>query len=240
MTHEPSMEQSARLSATGKSLRADLAGTTTSELWMALSQTPGIGVSITDAKGRLIFVNNTTAALFSGDPTVDYQGKSIADFHPPAFVQERLDLIARVLKENKPLCITHIYNGISISSTIWPIRDHAPPYNRVLVVSSPGQPKTLDGLLTNSIETVSTNYIDLGPLTVLTRRELEVAVLVGHGKTVPQVAATLHRSPKTVERHKESIAKKLSMHTQSQLVQLITTMGLELKDTNLERYPSST
>lgn len=236
MTGESPAKQTVSADMAHKSMRMDLGPYTGAELWLAMSQTPGIGVSITNAAGLLLFVNNTTAALFSGDPNIDYYGKSIADFHPPAFVQERLELIRRVLKENKPLAIHHVYHGTSICSTVWPIRDRTPPHDRVLVISRPGPMQSVDAIIPTAIETVSTNYIDFGPLNVLTKRELEVAVLVGHGLTVPQVAATLHRSPKTVERHKEAIAKKLCMHSQSQLVQVITTMGLQLKDTALQRY----
>ena len=206
------------------------------EIWLALAQTPGIGVSITDSHGKLLFVNNTSLVMFSGDSNIDYLGKSISDFHPPHFVEERLALIQRVLKENKPISIDHIYNGRRICSTVWPIRDHTPPYNRVLVVSRPSSIDALDQLIPSDIETIETSYIDLGPLSVLTRRELEVAVLLGHGLTVPKVAATLHRSPKTIERHREAIGKKLSMHSQAELVHLITCMGLELKHVELQRY----
>jgi DNA-binding CsgD family transcriptional regulator len=168
--------------------------------------------------------------------TPPFQFRQHADFHPPEFVQERLALINRVLKENKPLAIGHIYHGRSINSIIWPIRDRTPPYNRVLVVSRPGPTREIDEIVPNAIETVATNYIGLGPLDVLTQRELEVAVLIGHGMSVPGTAQVLHRSPKTVERHKEAIAKKLRMHSQAQLVQAITTMGLKLEDTALKRF----
>lgn len=216
-------------------LRFDRVAGTSPETWLALAQTPGVGVSITDSQGRLLFVNNTSLVLFSGSADTDYEGKFIADFHPPEFVAERLALIGRVIKENKPLSIRHIFNGTPISSTVWPIRDKTPPFNRALVISRPGPVLEVDALLPTSVETFDTEYIGLGPLSVLTRRELEVLVLLGHGMSVPRAAAILHRSPKTVERHKESIGKKLSLRGQSELVYLVTTMGLELSDAQLKR-----
>lgn len=206
------------------------------QIWQALVKTPGIGISMCDAGGQLLFVNETCSYLFSDSTQVEYLGKSIADFHPPAFVQERLALIQRVIQENRPCRIEHIYHGRRIVSTIWPIRDKMPPFDRVLVISQPG-PNSLDALtLGDSIETVESSFIDLGPLNTLTRRELEVAILLGQGLTIPKVAATLHRSPKTIERHREAIGRKLSMRSQAELVHLITCMGLELKHANLERY----
>jgi len=102
-------------------------------------------VSITDAYGNLLFVNDTSLVLFSGSSDTEFQGKTIADFQPPEFVAERLALINRVLTENKPLAIRHILNGNPIASTLWPIRDRIPPFNRALVVSRPGPTMEVDG-----------------------------------------------------------------------------------------------
>lgn len=216
-------------------LRFDRVVGASPETWLALAQTPGVGVSITDAQGNLLFVNDTSLVLFSGSSDIDYQGKKIADFHPPEFVAERLAMIAEVLKKNKPLSIRHILNGKPISSTVWPIRDKTPPFNRALVISRPGPSQEVESQIPNNIETFDTEYVDLGPLNVLTRREVEVLVLLGHGMSVPRAAAILHRSPKTIERHKESIGKKLSLHGQAELVYLVTTMGLELSDAKRKR-----
>lgn len=133
----------------------------------------------------------------------------------------------------------HVYHGHRIHSTIWPIRDRKPPYNRVVVVS-----RSLSGhdlaAIPESAEMVETRYIDLGPLNALTQRETEVAVLLGHGLSVPKVAELLHRSPKTIERHKSAISEKLKLHGQAELVVVVTEMGLDLDDTKLKRLPTST
>lgn len=203
-------------------------------MWAALSQTPGVGVSITDAEGRLLFVNDTALVLFEQTTDVDYAGKRISDFHPPQYVRERLAWIGQVLADRKPLSVTHIYRGRKITSTVWPIRDAAPPFNRVLVISQ--SESNGDGpRLPETCETVRSEYIGLGPLSVLTRRELEVAILLGHGMNVPKVARLLHRSPKTIQRHKASIGTKLKIHGQAELVQIVTAMGLELDDSKLKR-----
>lgn len=207
-----------------------------SSLWAAMSQTAGVGISITDAEGRLLFVNDTAMVLFEETTDVDYQGKRISDFHPPEYVKERLAMIGRVLCDGKPLSLTHIYHGRKITSTVWPIRDRTPPFNRVLVISqsesnSDGPP------FPDSCEAIETAYIGLGPLSVLSRRELEVAILLGHGMNVPKVAKLLHRSPKTIQRHKAAISTKLQVHGQAELVQIVTAMGLDLDDSKLKRLP---
>lgn len=202
-----------------------------------MTQTSGVGVSITDAEGRLLFVNDTAKVLFSEDVNVDYRGRHISDFHSPEFCAERLAMIDRVLRDRKPLAISHVYHGKRIRSTVWPICDTEPPFNRVLVISrkSAGHPE--DSV--PEAEPIKTAYIDLGKLNVLTHRELEVAILLGHGLSVPRVAKLLHRSPKTIERHKASVTKKLKLHGQSELVAVITEMGLDLDDTKLKRLPTN-
>lgn len=204
-------------------------------LWLALSKTPGVGVSITDSEGRLLFVNDTSMVLFSQHTGIDYHGKRISDFHPPEFVAERLALIRRVLDENKPLSIRHLYHGRRIESIVWPIKDKAPPFNRALVVSREVTPTNLPTVLSETIETVSTHYIDLGPLDVLTRRELEVLALLGQGLSVPQVATVLHRSPKTIQRHKAAISGKLNLSGQAEMVSIATSLGLQVEDAKLSR-----
>ncbi|WP_283430990.1 PAS and helix-turn-helix domain-containing protein [Neorhodopirellula lusitana] len=205
-------------------------------LWSAMTQSKGIGVCVTDAEGRLLFVNDTAMVLFSKESNIEYQGKSISDFHSPQYVKERLTMIGRVLDEGRPLAMNHVYHGKRIHSTVWPIRDTKPPFNRVVVVS-----KTEAGLLFDqspeTVELIETQFIDFGPLDVLTKREVEVAILLGHGMSVPKVAKLLHRSPKTIERHKSSITQKLKLRGQAELIMTISEMGLDLDDLKLQRLP---
>ncbi|MEZ6134322.1 MAG: LuxR C-terminal-related transcriptional regulator [Pirellulaceae bacterium] len=222
--------------------RTDAPEIDSASLWSALSRTPGVGVSIIDVDGRLLFVNDTSMVLFFDKVPVDYQGKKLSDVHPPQFAKERLIMIRSVLEHQRPMAISHIYNGHAIHSTLWPIRDQTPPFNRVIVVSHSsltsddfGRIKSVEST-SQPIESFETSYIDLGPLNVLTKRELEVMVLLGHGLSVPRAAAVLHRSPKTVQRHKAALTSKLHLHGQSEIVRIVTSMGLEMDQTRLKRY----
>ncbi|KAA1261526.1 DNA-binding transcriptional activator UhpA [Rubripirellula obstinata] len=232
------MSPPTRVSSGAQKNRVDPPQIDPASLWAALSQTKGVGVSITDSEGRLLFVNDTAKVLFSESVDVDYQGKFIRDFHSAEYVTERLAMIARVLAEERPLAMRHIYRGKKIHSTVWPIRDAKPPFSRVVVISR-GESGHDHGGVPETAELIDTEFIDLGPLNALTRREVEVAVLLGHGMSVPRVATLLHRSPKTIQRHKDSISKKLDVHGQAELVAIITEMGLELDDAKLKRLPPS-
>ncbi len=144
-------------------------------------------------------------------------------------------MIDRVLKESRPMIIRHIFLGRRIESTVWPIRDKTPPHNRVIVVTHQcsGEPVLIPAA--EGCETIETKHIDLGPLDILSPRELEVLVLLGHGMSVPKAAKVLFRSPKTIERHKSSINKKLNIHSQAEMVAIVAAVGLEIGDTKLKR-----
>lgn len=70
---------------------------------------------------------------------------------------------------------------------------------------------------------------DGGPsskLESLSPRELEVLRLIGRGLSRSQIAQTLHRSPKTVDAHRESIMRKLDIHDRAALVRFAIREGL--------------
>lgn len=233
--HEP--PQHRRTAGDSHRLRRDPANRGDDEsIWLALSQTPGVGVTIMDTLGSILFINPTSELLFFNHTGTDYRGKTVWDFHPPAFCEERIAMIKRVVAEQRPLRIRHIYYGRRIESTLWPIHDAEPPFHRVIVVTHHQTSGPLAVDAPSPFETIETGYIGLGPLGSLTQRELEVLVLLGHGLSVPDAAAALHRSPHTIQRHKEAISRKLDLHGQAELVSLVASVGLTISDTRLERY----
>ena len=72
--------------------------------------------------------------------------------------------------------------------------------------------------------------IRLGELDVLSPRELEVLTLLGHGMAIKDIAETLQRSTKTIERHRESIVAKLSLLKAVVLADQAREAGLSLID----------
>lgn len=52
----------------------------------------------------------------------------------------------------------------------------------------------------------------------LSDRELEVFQLIGQGKTMKEIGASLHRSPKTIEVHRAHIREKLGIKSAAELV----------------------
>lgn len=64
----------------------------------------------------------------------------------------------------------------------------------------------------------------------LTPRQREVLQLVAEGKTVKEIAALLHISPKTVEFHKAQIMQQLSLRTTAELTKYAVAHGLTTPD----------
>ena len=60
-----------------------------------------------------------------------------------------------------------------------------------------------------------------GRLSALTRREREVAELVAEGLTNAQIAARLHVSESTVEKHVTRVLAKLELSTRAGVVRLL-------------------
>ena len=64
------------------------------------------------------------------------------------------------------------------------------------------------------------------PADPLTPRELQVVKLVAEAHTNDQIAAVLHISPKTVERHRENLMAKLGMRDRVELTRYAIRRGL--------------
>jgi len=65
-----------------------------------------------------------------------------------------------------------------------------------------------------------------GKLAELTDREREVLVLMAQGLTRAEIAESLSRSPKTIDKHRGSLMHKLDIHDRAQLVLFAVRAGL--------------
>lgn len=61
----------------------------------------------------------------------------------------------------------------------------------------------------------------------LSRRELEVCMLLAQGRSVAEIADQLHLSEKTVYTHRQRIMDKLGVSTSVELAQLVTRLGMQ-------------
>jgi len=87
------------------------------------------------------------------------------------------------------------------------------------------------GPVLNGLVDAPAHIRDLGPLDQLTSREREVLQLIAEGHTNREIAAHLHLSEKTVEKHRGHLMAKLSVHDTAALVRFALKHGLVALDT---------
>lgn len=68
--------------------------------------------------------------------------------------------------------------------------------------------------------------MQLPELDILTPRELEILTLIGEGKSLMDIAQTLHRSLKTIESHRLSLGKKLGVSNRVDVAKIAIAHGL--------------
>ena len=194
---------------------------------------PALGVALISAPGEILFVSEGLYNLFGIDRQSRCDGCVLADIFHVEFARERMRWIRRALSDQTRLRAEHIYQGRRIVSTLIPLA--SPPDGPCVLIISRPYATAIDQHVDN-IPRVESELIDLGPLAELTSRELEVLVLLGHGKSVPETAKLLHRSPRTIEQHKRSIGDKLGVSTLARIAGVVHEAGLTINDLALKRY----
>ncbi|MEO1278875.1 MAG: helix-turn-helix transcriptional regulator [Planctomycetota bacterium] len=89
--------------------------------------------------------------------------------------------------------------------------------------------------LAHGFITMSATLAELGPMSALTSRELEVLALIGEGYATREIAEALGRSPRTVERHCDAIHKKLGTTNRVQMARYAMRAGLTIEAGKLKR-----
>lgn len=202
------------------------------ELRALLHSEPGVGFSIVDANGVVRFANARCTELFLQATPSEAIGKSLNELFGDAWAAERMAVLRGIIETDKPAIIRHIRHGRQIQSTIHRISEPGDAEQMFFVITIEGES---DPAHPDAFEIVESRLAHLGPLDVLTRREMEVLALIGHGMSTPQIAAALHRSPNTIERHCETLRAKLKTTNRLQLAEFARAAGLRLEDATLDR-----
>lgn len=205
------------------------------EFWDILKSQPGVGVVLTDAAGRIVYFNDAARRMYYGDEPVDALGKTIEELEGPEFAAERMAVLREVLATGQPHIIRHIRRGRLTEATHWPIQRRVKGQPCVLSISRQDLSPE-DGA---PFPVFESQLVDLGPLDVLNRRELEVLILIGHGTPLKTIAKELGVSQRTVERYRTDISRKLKVNSIAEIARLVQRAGLDLRHTDLPRLHSS-
>lgn len=88
-------------------------------------------------------------------------------------------------------------------------------------LSPPLSERAIEAYLTKSRDATT-----LDPYDTLTTREKEILHLAVEGKNNSEIAAKLFISPRTAETHRSNMMRKLSLHTQTELIKYALKKGL--------------
>lgn len=196
---------------------------------------------VTNPDGVILIANTHAAAGFPNTTAESIIGKNLCDLAPKEWALERIGFMKLAIQRNHPLLIIEVLCGIRLCSTINPIKvpgENGPQWILLITVEQIS-PKKLQWLRNNKTPEILIDamFIDLGPLAILTPRELEVIALMGHGLRQKQIAEKLHRSVSTIDRHRERIGEKLGITDRIELVTMAREAALEVADSTRTNTP---
>ena len=215
-------------------------------IWTAMTSDPNVGVFTFALDGRLLYCNQQAVRIVRGDESTetpaDFIGRNFSEWNPDAYVRDRLGLMQRVASDGRPRVMRSIWRGrqyytwVSFLPADSESSDADARIDRVLF-----SVRRLEGVLSQDdtqgcdAEYVESHTADLGPLRVLSPREIEVLALIGQGLSVQNIADALGRSVKTIEKHRTSIGRKLGGATRPELILAARHAGLLMRDRDVER-----
>lgn len=207
-----------------------------------LTREPNTGVGIITIAGEIVYANEQAVRIFHGPDAAskDYIGRCWSDHMPDDWTRERLAILANVKRTGVPVLMRSIWRGFQHFTWIYPVARETDGPDTFLTLTRRVQDDTEAEQLAPSSQYswVDSKFANLGPLDVLSDRELEVLALLGQGLTIEDAAKVLFRSPETIKSHRKSIGEKLGVSDRLMLAKIAARAGLRLEDADLHRVPS--
>lgn len=188
-------------------------------------------VHVVGRSGTLYYTNDRGLAfVWSSQYTREQAvGRTLTQLGPVEYYTERVKFIAKLIDSNRVGVIRSLRNGKQTFVHVRPFDSDAfPEPVALIVIESRSEPLTASE--TTDTEVLNAAAQDLGPLALLSPRELEVLAYVGLGLSVDDTAAKLHRSRETIISHRKSLMRKLSCSTASHLALIAVRAGLQPHD----------
>ncbi len=201
------------------------------EFWNLLKSQPGVGVLIIDADGLVLYCNPQAQQIYYGN-RFNPVGKTIEEIEGPEFASERMPVIREVIQTRKPVVLRHVRGGKRTEAMIWPMEPVPERKPRIISITRQGVDIVEPGV---QYRVVDSRLVDLGPLDVLTPRELEALTLIGYGIPLKAIASEMGISQRTVERYRSDISRKLGVNSIAEIAKLVQLAGLELEHAEMPR-----
>ncbi len=212
-------------------------------VWGVLTTEPSTGVGVLTIDGDVLYVNAQAAKIFHGPDAKpeDYIGRNWADHMPEDWTRERLVMLRRIRVSGKPILLRNIWRGQQHFTYIYPVpRDDNGPDLFLTITRRAETESQAEELAKGDYEWLDAQVANLGPLDVLSDRELEVLALLGQGLSIKEIARLLFRSEHTIVSHRKAIGAKLGVDDRVKLALIARRAGLTIRDVDLHRVASGT
>lgn len=207
-------------------------GVRTESMLAGLMDVPGLAVSVVSTTGQLLIANAAYQSLFLEGVETAAEGHRLDEIFPPDWAAERIALVTRVANTRQSATLREVWLGRQILTTVQPLENERAEIRSVMFVS---RAVSRDDLQELECEVIDSKFIELGPLSSMTNRELTVLTLVGQGYTLKEIAERLGRSFKTIDNHRASIGKKLRQNDRVALSMMASRAGLVAGDEDRQR-----
>jgi DNA-binding CsgD family transcriptional regulator len=212
-------------------------------LWNALEGDPLTSVILATVSGKVMYANARASQFLiapNADPSV-LMNHTLETALPKPASRQYLDAIAKAQSTDSPVLLREIWQGRQMLTRFLFVRceqcdDPEVADGGVIAVG-----RRVEGAIGDSLgaaqaaEVVTANYVNLGPLDILSDREIEVLSLLCTGLTAKEIAKKLDRSFKTVENHRYVIGRKLGATDRHALAAMAIRAGLTSMDALRER-----
>ncbi|MDX2118531.1 MAG: LuxR C-terminal-related transcriptional regulator [Planctomycetota bacterium] len=189
-------------------------------------------MTITREDGLVIYMNGAARdiMLMDGKP-IGWVGMSLLDMQPREFWEERVALLRRLARTEQNGVVRDLFGGEQVIVHLR-LLPHKPgdPLRYFLVLLHKQHGPVTEEQFPDDVVFHDAKVQHLGPLALLSPRELEVLALVGEGLSAAQIAERIHRSEDTVNTHKASLLRKLNCQNATQLAIIANRAGLKFDD----------
>lgn len=198
-----------------------------------------VALIILDRNGTIILANKFAARGYRQASPLGVIGKNLRDFTPPEWADERIGIVNQCLETDQAIILLQIAGGYRLRLRFVPVHSPGrdPEHSCVLVTGEEIKPSSYDKIISDEHEelVVHSEFINLGPLDVLSNRELEVLALMGQGFRSKDIAKTLFRSVSTIENHRDKIGLKLGLKDRGKIIEQANLASLQVEDASRKR-----
>ena len=203
-------------------------------LWEVLQHHPFVGATLITAEGLFLWANARSKLLYLGDDQIQVAGKTLYDLFPKEWCDERIALLKELEETGKSAVLRHIRRGRSLMVTYNKMpTPEGEPSRYLILIAEADEEEPIP--VPDEYMVFNTGLMNLGPLDTLSKREIEVLALISRGLTTEEIAKQLSRSPKTIEAHRSSVARKLGVKNRVQLAEIARKASLEIRHADLKR-----